>query len=398
MSADAATMTAEARRLNASAVRALAARNFDEARALLSQAIGLDPSNPSLHLNLAASHRATDQIEEAMKAVSRALELEPRNFMALLMRASLLERQGAARRAASAYGTALLMAPPEGMLDPATRAAVSRARDLNRRYLAELEDYVLARLETSGGPAKETKRAKTFLEITLGKRKTYRQEPAQYFYPGLPAIEFWDRDEFPWLQDLEAAAPVMRSELSALLQEGDKPFEPYTNYADGLPLDQWAELNRSFRWSAFHFWHYGEAYDANQARCPGTMQALAAVPQPKIQKRCPAAMFSVLKPRTRIPPHTGVANFRLVVHLPLIVPAKCGFRVGAETREWKPGEAFVFDDTIEHEAWNDSDEVRVVFICDTWNPRLNEGERAAIVETIEAMDDFNGIVDRHADM
>jgi aspartyl/asparaginyl beta-hydroxylase (cupin superfamily) len=95
-------------------------------------------------------------------------------------------------------------------------------------------------------------------------------------------------------------------------------------------------------------------------------------------------MFSLLAPRTRIPPHTGAANTRLVCHLPLIVPPGCGFRVGAATREWRVGEAFVFDDTIEHEAWNDSDELRVVLIIDLWAPALNQAERSAIAAVMGA--------------
>ncbi len=106
--------------------------------------------------------------------------------------------------------------------------------------------------------------------------------------------------------------------------------------------------------------------------------------------RSPSAMFSVLKPKTRIPPHTGVANFRLVVHLPLTLPPGCGFRVGGELREWRIGEAWVFDDTIEHEAWNESDETRIILICDVWNPRLSEEERLAISRVIAAADAFSG--------
>jgi aspartyl/asparaginyl beta-hydroxylase (cupin superfamily) len=106
--------------------------------------------------------------------------------------------------------------------------------------------------------------------------------------------------------------------------------------------------------------------------------------------RSPSALFSVLQPHTRIPPHTGVANFRLVVHLPLIVPPGCGFRVGSETREWRIGEAWVFDDTIEHEAWNDSDQTRIIFICDVWSPRLSVEERVAIGAIIQATDAFSG--------
>jgi aspartate beta-hydroxylase len=95
-------------------------------------------------------------------------------------------------------------------------------------------------------------------------------------------------------------------------------------------------------------------------------------------------MFSLLAPRTHIPPHTGVSNTRLVCHLPLVVPPHCRFRVGATTREWRIGEAFVFDDTIEHEAWNDSDQLRVVLILDLWPPALSPAERDAVAAVISA--------------
>jgi aspartyl/asparaginyl beta-hydroxylase (cupin superfamily) len=101
-------------------------------------------------------------------------------------------------------------------------------------------------------------------------------------------------------------------------------------------------------------------------------------------------VFSILEPRTRIPPHTGVNNARLICHLPLIVPPGCGFRVGAETRAWEPGKAFVFDDTIEHEAWNDSERMRVVLIFDIWHPDLTPPERAMITAMMAGMNAFVG--------
>ena len=95
-------------------------------------------------------------------------------------------------------------------------------------------------------------------------------------------------------------------------------------------------------------------------------------------------MFSLLAPNTSIPPHVGVNNARLVCHLPLVVPEGCWFRCGAETRYWKRGEAFVFDDTIEHEAMNPTDELRIVFIFDCWHTDLSEVEREAVKTLIEA--------------
>ena len=118
--------------------------------------------------------------------------------------------------------------------------------------------------------------------------------------------------------------------------------------------------------------------------------AVSRLPQAQVALRSPSAMYSALAPKTQIPPHTGVANFRLVVHVPLIVPPGCGFRVGGELWEWRVGEGCVFDDTIEHEAWNNSDDPRYILICDVWSPRLSPEERAAIAGIIAATDAFNG--------
>jgi aspartyl/asparaginyl beta-hydroxylase (cupin superfamily) len=157
-----------------------------------------------------------------------------------------------------------------------------------------------------------------------------------------------------------------------------------------VPQNQWEELNHSPRWSAFHLYEMGARVEANAARCPRTMELLGEVPQPQMKGRMPSAMFSLLKPKTRIPAHTGVTNVRLVTHLPLIVPDGCGFRVGNEVRQWVPGKAWVFDDTIEHEAWNDSDQLRVVLIFDTWHPHLTAAERAMVKAVAEAMEAFVG--------
>jgi aspartyl/asparaginyl beta-hydroxylase (cupin superfamily) len=200
----------------------------------------------------------------------------------------------------------------------------------------------------------------------------------------LPEIEFHDRSAFPQLDALEAAAGDIRAEFDALIAAEAAEMVPYIQYPDRVPLRQWKELNKSKKWTAIHLLQNGKRIEANARHCPRTMAVLDKLDQPDVSGASPNAMFSLLAPRTRIPPHTGVANTRLVCHLPLIVPPNCGFRVGASTREWRIGEAFVFDDTIEHEAWNDSDELRVVFICDLWPPALSAAERRAVSAIIAA--------------
>ena len=387
-------MNDEATRANQAALRAMAAGNMAAARAELEGAVARHRDDLRLWLNLAVVRRQLRDVEGAFQALREALAIDNRNFPALLMQAALLDKLGRGKDAATAYGIALVQAPPDAELDAPTRQAVARAREVHAAHVAELGHYVRdhvgsARDALSGA---ERKRLEAFIDTTLRTRRRYRQEPMEYGYPGLPDIEFYERDEFPWLAGFEAATPAIQRELARILVEDEAGFSPYIQYDDHLPLDQWRELNKSPRWSAFHFYDKGREIAERCARAPATMAAVRQLPQAMVDMRSPTAMFSVLKPGTRIPPHTGIANFRLVVHLPLVLPGNCGFRVGGETREWRIGEAWVFDDTIEHEAWNDSDQIRIILICDIWSPRLSPPEREAIRAVIAATDAFRGAV------
>ena len=261
--------------------------------------------------------------------------------------------------------------------------------DLNAQMESALKQA--ARRSLGADASGELRRTEVFVERIVGRREVHHQQPLQLAYPGLPEIEFWDREEFPWLASLEAAASDIREEIAAILAEDADVLAPYVDYPDAAVAEPWAELNRSPRWGAFHLWFDGRKVAWNAARAPSTMAALAGVPQPHTPGRSPMVVFSVLQAKTRIPPHTGVSNTRLVALLPLIVPDGCGLRVGSETRAWREGEAWVFDDTIEHEAWNESDQPRTILIFDVWNPRLSETERAAITAVMAAMDAFGAV-------
>jgi aspartate beta-hydroxylase len=378
--------------LNQAAMQALGAGDFATAQVLLQRLVAADPASIPGWLNLAAVRRRLNDVNGALDALREVMRREPRNFPALLMSATLLEREGSMKAAATAYGAALSNAPPDHYLDRPTQQAVAHAREIHGRHIRELQDFIRSRIGDSQSQCApvERRRLDSFIDMTLRVRKRYQQEPLEYFYPGLPAIEFYERQEFPWLADLEAATVPMQQELATILREDQAGFAPYIHYEDHMPLDQWRELNHSPRWSAFHFYEKGQPVAERCRRAPATMEVLARLPQAQVPLRSPSALFSVLQPKTRIPPHTGVANFRLVVHLPLIVPPGCGFRVGGETRQWRIGEAWVFDDTIEHEAWNDSEQTRIIFICDVWSPRLTPDERTVIGEIIAATDAFNG--------
>jgi aspartyl/asparaginyl beta-hydroxylase (cupin superfamily) len=122
-----------------------------------------------------------------------------------------------------------------------------------------------------------------------------------------------------------------------------------------------------------------------------TIKALEHAPMPLIDERSPVALWSLLKPGTHIQPHHGMLNTRLICHIPLIVPKDCAIRVGNETRAWREGEALIFDDSFEHEAWNKSGDTRVILLFEIWRPEISLEERAALTKIFETINDYQGV-------
>ena len=364
--------------LEAEADRAAAAGDRAGARRLLERLTASEAGRAELWLKLAAMCRADGDLAAALAAVAGALRVEPLGFVPLLLKASLLEAAGRADEAGEAYGHALAQRPDE--VPPHLAAPLQRAERLHADYVARLERGLAGIVSGFGSAltAPEQRRLARFAGNIARRTRAWHSEPSHFHYPGLAEREFHDPEDFPWIAALEAATPAIRAEFEALMAGERAELVPYIQYADNQPLRQWRELNWNRDWTAIHLLRDGATVEANARHCPQTLALLEPVGQPRIPGRSPNAMFSLLAPGTRIPPHNGVANTRLVCHLPLIVPEKCEFRVGAETRIWEPGRAFVFDDTIEHEARNDSDRLRVVLIFDLWHPGLGPAEREAV--------------------
>ena len=345
----------------------------------LARAAELDPKAPPVWINLADAQRALGRPQEELAALDRALAIEPYLLPALFRKGQALERLGRGAEALTLYRAILAMvgdrtdlpAQIVPVLDHARRAVAAAGAQQAQAYETLLGD-VAARF-----PGQNLGRAQAYAEQKAGLRKVYQQQPTAGHFPFLPALEFFPRELLPWFEALETRTEAIRAELAAIWTD-PAGSRPYVRFDAATPANQWAALNHSPDWSAYFLWEDGRPVEQNLARCPATAAALAQAPLLDIPGKAPTAMFSVLKPGTRIPPHTGSNNVRSTVHLALIVPDGCGFRVGAETRAWRPGEAWAFDDTIEHEAWNDSDQPRAILILDVWNPLLSEAERAAV--------------------
>jgi aspartate beta-hydroxylase len=376
--------------LNAAGVQALHRGDPAAARQLLEQAIQRDAGNSSFWLNLASAFRRLALPEEETRVLERVLALEPRHLLALLQKGSLLELQGRSKAAARIYQSALQTLPRNASLPHSLRAAVLHAREVVRENDAALISFLEGRLHQLRAQHSRARQSRFdhALDAFFGKRQIYTPQPTFLHFPKVPAWEFYPREDFPWLDEIEAGTPEIRAELERVFAADADRLEPYIAYPEGVPLDRWAELNHSRRWSVFYLWRDGEPVAEHLARCPRTAERLARLPRAEVPGYAPTAFFSILDGKSRIPPHTGVTNTRLIVHLPLIVPAGCGFRVGSETRAWRRGEAWVFDDTIEHEAWNDSDVPRAILIWDIWNPYLDAVERDLVRAAVQAIRDY----------
>jgi len=374
--------------LNAAGLQALGRGDARTAASLLARAAAADPASPLLWYNLSTAHSVTgDQAAEA-DALDKALDRDPYFDHALLCKGRLREAQGRMEEALDHYRRLLAATDPNVRQGPGFMAGLAHAR----ATVAAATDALAARLDTALLPAldalaeDDSRRFRHFVDASLGRRRLYHHQPLVLHYPYLPAEQYFARSHFPWLARLEAATPVIRAELQALLAAGDAGFAPYVAYPPGSPVNQWAELNHSDAWSARFLVQHGIPDAAVRARCPQTAAVLDSLPLFDLPGRGPVAFFSLLKPRTHIPPHTGATNIRTIIHLPLIVPEDCSFRVGNETRAWVEGEAFAFDDTIEHEAWNRSDALRAVLIIDTWNPHLADPERRLLCDYVAALE------------
>ena len=367
---------------------ALAAGRHVEAASHFRRAAMADGREPALWINAARASREMGDVEGERSALDSALAIDQRHFMARLRKAELHEREDEAGAAAEAWSAIVALASHTEDLPPALVERVSHGRAYVENHAAALGDAIEARIASARDrlPATERRRFDTCLDAMLGRRRIYTNECHGVTFPFLPADEFFDTALFPWAAALEAHTDAIREEFRNLANSGDAPLRPYVAMDAGTPDSKWTPLDHSLDWGAMFLEEYGRRDAALAARCPATLSALDTIDRFDPPGRGPTIFFSLLKPKTRIPQHTGVSNMRAIVHLPLIVPTRCGFRVGGETRAWEEGRAFMFDDTIEHEAWNDSDELRAVLIFDVWNPHITPAERDLVRAMFDASD------------
>lgn len=331
-----------------------------------------------------ASARAGDR-EGERAALQSILRANSRDIPALLAMAQSFADSGDQRAAVSWFTTALNQARVSQ-----TAPALAPLLDRAQAYCEEAKAGFTARfestLETIVSASAATRALRHAVDLLQGRSEIYLQQPTMFYYPGLPQRAFYERHEFDWVAEIEAQSAALRDELMALLAT-DEPFAPYIQRSESRPASS-SPLLEDPSWGAAYLWQGGER-TALAAQCPATMTALERAPVPHIAGRSPMALYSRLRPGTHIAPHHGLLNTRLICHLPLVVPDGCGLRVGHETRQWRFGEMLIFDDSVEHEAWNRGSADRTILLFEIWRPEIPVEERALLARLFEAIDEVD---------
>lgn len=171
--------------------------------------------------------------------------------------------------------------------------------------------------------------------------------------------QFFPLERFPWVEHIEEHWQTIREELEGVLEDR----EALPNFQD-ISKDQ-LEITDDDRWKTFFLYGYGFEAELGVRMCPRTAALMREIPG------MTTAMLSILSPRKHILDHRGPYKGVLRYHLGLIVPQakeQCRIRVGDEIRHWEEGRSMIFDDTFNHEVWNDTEETRVVLFVDVLRP------------------------------
>jgi aspartate beta-hydroxylase len=386
-----------ARALAFFAMRAFAGGQLAEARRLIDAAVAGWPRTALVQAQRGSILLAAGEPEAALAALLAALELDPDFVPARLDAGILLEDLGRASEAVDHFRQALARLPTPR--PAALQSRVQRAEAAIAREQEALQATIAAHLAAAEATIAPEARARfdECLDIFLGRKKPMLPKPGMMHFPKLAPLTFFPREMFDWVERVESQQAVVRAELEALLAQDDSGFMPYVQKSDAEAGNAFRLLNHSRDWGACFLYNQGQRVERHCAACPRTAELLDSLPLVRIAGRGPTAFFSRLRPGTHIVPHHGATNTRLIAHLPLIVPEDCALRVGNDTRPVEAGRMMIFDDTIEHEAWNRSGHDRIVLIFDIWNPFLSAAERELVTRMTEALAAFYPGAQHHTD-
>lgn len=223
----------------------------------------------------------------------------------------------------------------------------------------------------------------------LGKASVFSSHPTQrpklIYVPGLGTGGFLDPASHPLVPALLSSFQDLQREFASAVEEG-VGIEPFLGPERSAITQEYVSGPEGASWDALFFFRHGRRFERHHERFARTSALLDSLDLCRIDGQAPEICFSIMQPHTRIEPHHGVTNARVVIHIPLRVPAGCFLELTDVGRHyWREGEPLVFDDTFEHAAENPTASPRGILLMDAWHPQLTPPERAAFRAIIEAI-------------
>lgn len=346
-------------RLCAAALNAEQAGRLDDAATLYRRAISHDASNPTPYLFLGYALKSLGKDEAAVQVWSLGADIDAQFINAWQAETA----------------------------DEDIRRRSKSANDAIRAHFTNLHQRSIAEFQAANPQANIDRIAAAIWCQTHDSAFEYRhpeQKPHIFYVPDLPPIPIYAAAHTPWFEVLESAWPEINAEYLAAQEAAAQEQAPYLDASvAGLGAD-WEPLAGTLNWGSLHLYKMGEPNPRLIDLFPETLRALGEVPLVQTPEGPSEILFSVLQGEQRIPPHFGVANTDMTVHLPIIVAPESAIRVVDTVHEWQQGRVFAFDDAFRHESWNNSAQPRVNLLFETWHPDLTADEQRAVTATFDA--------------
>ncbi len=363
-----------------------AEQDYDEAVEYFAQCAALCGDHPRLEFEWANAIELSGRVGDALPHYLKALRLHPKNARYLLYAGAALDALGRHEEALQVWSIgadvdiALRKVKDDPNADTETRDKSHAADSALRAAFSDLHRQTV-------GDASELRRVRDAIWVQTHdgefQYKNRMQQPHVFYMPDLPAIPVFH--DLEWMPTLERHWRDIREEyLTAAHALSGAPYIE-KNAMLGAEFNL---LKGSMDWKSIHLFQNAAPNEDVIRHFPKTVEALQSVPLVRVDGQPMEVFFSVLAPKTRIPPHFGLANSRMTTHLPLIIPDNCSIRVADETHQWQEGKVFSFDDSFRHAAANDGEETRVVLIFESWAPDLSAAEQDAISKSFSVRTDW----------
>ena len=351
-------------RLCRAASAAEQAGQLDDSVRLYREAVGLQAKNPTPYLYLGFVLQALDRPDEAAQVWSLAADLDARLVNAWRnprLPADIRQRSEAADKAMRSHYTAL------------HQRSVARYRQLHPScHIERIEAAIWCQTH----------------DVAF-RYPHPAQRPHVFLVPELSPIPVFEPGQLTWQGALEAACEVIRAEFDSAAEQAADAARPYLDAGVASMGNEWQPLADSLNWGAFHLYKQGVANPRLIEMFPNTLAVLNSLPLLKIGDGPSEILFSVLRGGQHIPPHYGLSNTDVTVHLPLASNADAAIKVCDKTYPWQQGKVFAFDDAFSHESWNHGATNRVNLLFEAWHPDLSIHERGAISACFNAREQWN---------